>query len=39
MRKTIIMLLLIGMVATVTGCATWHGAGKDVEGVGRAMQP
>ncbi|MDG2030929.1 MAG: hypothetical protein P8J45_08000 [Phycisphaerales bacterium] len=37
-QLTLSALLLAGMVATLGGCETWKGLGKDVTGVGDSMQ-
>jgi predicted small secreted protein len=33
-----ILLLLLAATLVVSGCNTWHGAGKDVERTGEKMQ-
>ena len=38
MKKLCIMLVLLGVVLSITGCNTIKGAGKDVESVGDAMK-
>ena len=37
-QLTLSALFLAGMVATLGGCETWKGLGKDVENVGDSMQ-
>jgi predicted small secreted protein len=40
-RKMLMALTLLALLAgtfSLTGCNTWHGAGKDVEKTGEAMQ-
>jgi predicted small secreted protein len=32
------VFLMLAVTLVVTGCNTWHGAGKDVERTGEAMQ-
>jgi predicted small secreted protein len=34
----ITLLLMLAATLIVTGCNTWHGAGKDVERAGESMQ-
>jgi len=33
-----LLALLAGTLASLTGCNTWRGAGKDVEKMGDSMQ-
>ncbi len=35
---TVVLLLLLGITLAISGCNTWHGAGKDVERTGEKMQ-
>ena len=35
---TVTLLMLLAGMLSMTGCNTWHGAGKDVEKTGDAMQ-
>jgi predicted small secreted protein len=37
-QLTLSALFLAGMVATLGGCQTWKGLGKDVTGMGDSMQ-
>ena len=38
LRLTVVALALIAGVLAASACNTWHGAGKDVEKTGEAMQ-
>jgi predicted small secreted protein len=37
MKKRLIALLLLGIALAAAGCNTVHGAGEDVEAVGRGV--
>ena len=38
MKKLLIVVVLLGVVLSVTSCNTMSGAGKDIEDAGKAVQ-
>lgn len=38
MKKLILVLVSVTMIAGLAGCETWRGAGRDLEEAGEEMQ-